>query len=303
MRKNEEFFITFVRRRRTHSHWSFEGFEGRRQLKVEQLECRLPGMLLNVPVKLPLNQVSDTSRFQGSLWGKMEKDQKLLLLLSSTNGLVDAQLDLDSTISDSEIQNVVVTIIKPYEIKASHDEPYSLNNVIDNFVVQTTHEKEGEAFQLNHFLHDGPTCYHFEAQNIIAEKEQKVQVSQVFEIEPDKLRIRNFNKKFTKLQGIITQPTVSCSSIEVKYRALASPTAEVTWIAYLLHDLSILYLVHLNYFVTILSLPQETFLNFQFKLGIHPFPFPLPNMRGLDRIIDLTKSSKMEIDATNQVKS
>ena len=39
----------------------------------------------------------------------------------------------------------------------------------------------------NHFLHDSPTCYHFEAQNIIAEKAQKVQVSQVFEIEPEKV--------------------------------------------------------------------------------------------------------------------
>ena len=150
------------------------------------------------------------------------------------------------------------------------------------------------------------------------------------------------------------QPTVSCSSIEVKYRALASPTAEVTWIAYLLHDLSIplsrpaqllcdnisdLHLtlnpvlhahakhIELNYhfiqekvakrdlitcyipfsfqIVDILmkALPQESFLNYQFKLGVHPFPFPLLNMRGLDRILDLTKSSKMEIDTTNQVKS
>ena len=150
------------------------------------------------------------------------------------------------------------------------------------------------------------------------------------------------------------QPTVSCSSIEVKYRALASPTAEVIWIAYLLHDLSIplsrppqllcdnisdLHLtlnpvlhahakhIELNYhfiqekvakrdlitcyipfsfqIVDILmkALPQESFLNYQFKLGVHPFPFPLPNMRGLDRILDLTKSIKMEIDTTNQVKS
>lgn len=37
-----------------------------------------------------------------------ERSKKLVLFLSSTNGLVDAQLDLDSTISDSEIQNVVV---------------------------------------------------------------------------------------------------------------------------------------------------------------------------------------------------
>ena len=65
MSKNEEFFIAFVRRRRTRSRWSFKGFEGRRQLKAEQLECRLPGMFPEIFVLL---LTFYTSSFFGCFW-------------------------------------------------------------------------------------------------------------------------------------------------------------------------------------------------------------------------------------------
>ena len=48
--------------------------------------------------------------------------------------------------SDSEGENELQSqgAIKPSQIKVSHDETNSPNNVIDNFGLQTTHEKEEE---------------------------------------------------------------------------------------------------------------------------------------------------------------